>query len=368
MARDTRKIAIVSPFPPPYGGISVQAEKLCHLLAESGFHVIEIRTNVQIPRYLTFVSRIKGVRTLLRSFFFINDLRKALHKVDTVYILTGFFNFFFWVTYPALLLITLNNKKLVLSAHGGGAKQFFQKYGSLVRSILKKVDVITVPSNFLQDVFGEALGIETKVVPNIIDLSQFRFRIRYPVRSRLLVARNLEPLYNVSCVIRAFKKVHEHFPESALGIAGDGSERLYLERLVAELGLRDCVAFHGSVEHQKMQSIFDQYDILVNASNIDNLPTVILEAFACGLVVVSTKPGGIPYMVDDGVTGMLVSIGDCAALAEKIIHLVQNPDIALTLTQNAKTECDNYSAEHVRALLLPILENPYRKQSSLCRR
>ena len=326
------------------------------LLKGSGMSVVAVKTNADLPDSVRFVSEVKGLRTIVRLFCFLNSLHKILPQVEIVYFLTAFPNFFFWVTYPALILIKLHGKKVILSARGGEAKLFFQKYGLLVKPILKKVDAISVPSGFLRDVFAETFDMKATIVPNIADLNQFKHRQRKPVRPKLLVTRSLEEIYNVGCVIRAFKRVHDHFPDGSLGIVGDGSQRSALETLVAGLHLKDCITFHGRVEHSEIQDYYNQYDIFVNGSNVDNQPGVILEAFASGLPVVTTKAGGIPYMVEDGVTGFLVEKDDWSTLAERVIQLLKEPELALLLANNARIECQKYSWENVKTALIPLLE------------
>jgi glycosyltransferase involved in cell wall biosynthesis len=357
IVKQGRSIAIVSPFPPPYGGMAIQARKISFLLRESGFDVFEVETSPELPKGFGFIANIRGFRTLLKLFSFLYHLHKILPHVEAVYFLTGFFNFFFWVTYPALILIKIHRKRVILSARGGEAGKFFRRYGILVGPILKSVDTISVPSGFLRDAFKEILHIEPIIIPNISDLQQFSFRERFPVQPKLLTTRNLEKMYNVDCVIKAFKEVHHHFPESLLGIVGEGSQRKVLEKMVRNLGLADCVKFYGRVEHAEIQNLYDQYDIYINASNVDNFPGSILEAFASGLPVISTRAGGIPYMVKEGVTGLLVKMNDYAALAEKVVQLIREPDMALTLARNARDECQKYSWEHVKNVLFPLLEN-----------
>lgn len=336
--------------------MAIQAQKMASLLREGGFEVVTLRTNADLPDSLNFIARIKGLRTLLRAFLFLKNFHKVIPHVEVVYFLTGFFNFFFWVTYPALILTKIHGKRVILSARGGGARDFFHRYGVLVKPILNTVDTITTPSRFLQDAFVEAFNIKPVIVPNIADLMQFRFRERRSVAPKILTTRSLEEIYNVRCVIKAFKNVQECFPESELGIAGDGSQRAALEQLVIDLNLKDCVTFYGSVEHSKIQDLYDQYDIYMNASNVDNLPGAILETFASGLPVISTNPGGIPYMVENGKTGLLVEKNDCNALAERVIALLKDPELALRLSRNARKECERYSWEYVRKLLIPLLD------------
>lgn len=356
-------VILTSPFPPPYGGMAIQAKKLFKLLRESGFDVVAVRTNPEMPHFLKVLDRIAGVRTVARSMAFLINLQRALRSANVVYFLTGFFNFFFWVTYPGLILIKLNRTPVILNGRGGAAKEFFDTYGWLLKPIVGSVDAVTVPSQFLGDAFRDAFGIHATIVPNIADLDQFGFKERKSVRPYMLVTRNLEPIYNVSCVVEAFCIVRERYPHARLGIAGDGSERRALDDLVSAKGLKDSVVFYGSVEHGNIKKIYDEYDISVNASNVDNFPGTILEAFACGLPVVSTNAGGIPYLVKNGETGILVECGDYEAMADRVIELVERPKLATHLIRNGKEECKKYTKEYVKAGLLSLLEDIGRRST-----
>ncbi len=336
--------------------MAIQAEKLANLLCNDGFHVIKVKTNPGIPERIGFLSNFPGLRTLINVLLFLNYLHKSLPHSDVVYLLTGFFSFFFWVTCPALILIRLHGKRVVLSARGGAAEDFFRKYGRLIKPILRRVDVITTPSGFLKDVFRRALGTGSVVIPNVVDLTQFPFHVKHCFRPRLVVTRSLEEIYNIADVIKAFKIVHNHFPKARLGIVGDGTQRVKLQALATKVRLANNVIFYGEVQHQLVQELYAKYDIFVNASEIDNLPGAVLEAFASGLPVVSTNSGGIPYIVENGVTGLLVDVGDFRSLARKVIQLVNDPGFAAVLAKNARDKCREYSWEHVRSLLLPLFE------------
>jgi glycosyltransferase involved in cell wall biosynthesis len=342
--------------------MAIQAQKIAKMLEGKGFEVLLVKTNADFPSWLAFFQRIKGVRSILTLVFFLRDLSEKLKRSDLVYFLSGFFNFFFWVTFPALFLVKVHKKKIILSARGGGARAFFSKHHLLLRPIFKCFDNITVPSEFLKIVFSEFYNIHPIIIPNIADLKQFRFRERIPVGPRLLVTRSLEDIYNVSCVIRAFKEVCDIYPNSKLGIVGDGTQRISLESMVSDLGLSESVIFYGRVNHEAIQKLYDDYDIFVNASNVDNLPGTILEAFASGLPVVSSNAGGIPFMVQQNITGLLVEKNDHTTLASKVIELLENPQLASQLARNAFSECRKYSPEYVSSLLVPFLEYHLQRQ------
>jgi len=159
--------------------------------------------------------------------------------------------------------------------------------------------------------------------------------------------RNLYPLYNVACILRAFAKIQEKFPEARLIIAGDGSQRTMLEALARELKL-EHVEFRGRVAPHKMHELYDEAHIFLNSSNIDNMPGSILESFATGMPVVSTSAGGIRCIVAHEQTGLLVPRNDHDAMAAWAMHLLESPEIASSIARNAYEECAAYKWEAVR--------------------
>lgn len=335
--------------------MAIQALKLSHWLREAGFPVVAVATNQDFPASLRFTRRVPGLRTLINTLEFLRQLRQALRTSDVVYFLTGFFNFFFWITYPGLICCRLAGKPVVLSARGGAAADFFAKWRAILAPIMGRIELITTPSGFLQKAFEDAFGIAPVIVPNIADVNQFPFRQREVFAPKLIVTRSLDPIYNVGCVIRAFRKVKDKLPEATLTVVGDGSQREELEKLTEKLGLRDSVMFCGRVSHKRIQALYAAHDIAVNASNVDNLPGSILEAWACGLPIVSTRAGGIPYMIEDGVTGLLVEKNDSEALAARVLEILENPDLGRALAVNGRRACEKYSPEEVMRILSPLL-------------
>lgn len=348
-------VCLVSPFPPPYGGMAIQATKLVALLEDAGFVVLAVRTNTEFPARLAFLQKIPLVRTFVNTLLFLGNLHTSTRQSDVVYFLTGFFNFFFWITYPAIILCKMAGIPVILSARGGGAADFFARWKPLLAPVMRRVDLITTPSGFLQKAFIDAFGITPVIVPNIADLEQFRFRHRESLLPRFIVTRSLEEIYNVTCVIRAFQQIRACFPDATLAVVGDGSERQMLERLTTDLGLSSAVTFHGRVPHERIQELYDENDISINASNVDNLPGTVLEAYACGLPIVTTRAGGIPYIVEDGMTGLLVDCNDCDSLAKKAIELLGNPHLAQSLIENGRKECVRYERSQVSSVLVPLL-------------
>ena len=114
-----------------------------------------------------------------------------------------------------------------------------------------------------------------------------------------------------------------------------------------DLSLRN-VRFVGRVPPEHMPALYDEHDVWLNGSDVDNMPTSILEAYACGLTVASINPGGIPYIVEDGRTGRLVQCRDSEALAEAALEVIGNPALFAELTRNGLAQCANYTWDLVK--------------------
>ena len=168
-----------------------------------------------------------------------------------------------------------------------------------------------------------------------------------------MVTRNLEPMYNVKMALEAFGVVKERHPGARLDIVGSGAQEAELKRWVAEKGLED-VFFAGAVPNEEIARFLQAADILLNPSNVDNMPISLLEAFAFGVPVISTRVGGIPDLVGEEKAALLVEPGDYLRMAEKISELVKEPEKAKRLTAHAKDLCKDFTWDSVRSRLLEV--------------
>src|SRR5262249_12716272 len=151
---------------------------------------------------------------------------------------------------------------------------------------------------------------------------------------KLLVTRRLDPMYNVECVLRAFHAVQARYPEASLTVAGEGSEEQRLRAMVAQWAIPN-VTFSGNVQHADLPALYPRHDIAVHSSNVDNFPGALVEAASCGLPIVTTRAGGIQQMIRDGHNGLLVDLNDDAALAARVISIIENPALGRSLAFEA---------------------------------
>ena len=324
------------------GGQAVQAERLIrHLDNEPSVQVSFLPINPRLPGILRKLQSIKYVRTVTTSILYILNLLREVRKYDVIHIFSASYLSFLIAPTPAILVSKLYGKKIVLNYHSGEAEDHLQRWPRTTMPILGLVDKIVVPSEYLVRVFAK-FGVETCAIFNLIDLDRFEFRQRTPLQPIFLSNRNLEAHYGVDCVLRAFAYIQREIPDAVLTVVGDGSQREALENLANQLHLQ-CTTFTGRVEHDEIYWHYSASCIYVNASKIDNQPLSILEAFACGLPVVTTDAGGIPDIVTNEITGFVVPVGDYESLATAALKLLADERVVPGMTERARVECARYT-------------------------
>jgi glycosyltransferase involved in cell wall biosynthesis len=352
--RPTR-VCIVAASPRYVGGQSVQAELLLqHWRNDTQVQTRLVPIDPPIPRGLKWVDRVPGLRTIVRLPFYLHALWQGLKDADVAHIFSASYWSFLVAPVPAWFVARLLRKKVLIHYHSGEARDHLRRFRTAV-PVLKRVDLLVVPSRYLVDVFHE-FGLNTKAVPNIVDISQFSFRVRNPMRPYLVCTRGFHRYYSVDVVVRAFAEVQRSFPEARLDLVGGGPLEAEIRTLVKKLGISG-INFAGVAARQEIARLYDDADIFINASWLDNMPVSILEAFAAGTPVVSTAPEGIRYLVDHERTGLLSDVGDPSALARNVIRILEDAGLASRLAHNAHEESRHYSWETVRQQWLDVYDS-----------
>ncbi|HUR33054.1 MAG TPA: glycosyltransferase family 4 protein [Vicinamibacterales bacterium] len=349
MARLTAQlqVALVAPSLRILGGQAVQADRLLREWTnDPDVHAWLVPHNPRPPVGLRWATRVKYLRTLVTEATYLPLLFLELRRADVVHIFSASYSSFLLAPLPAILVARALGKPVVLNYRSGEAPDHLRR-SAIARWALRRVDRNAVPSRFLRDVFA-TFDIDSTIVANVIALERFPFRPRMPLRPRLLSTRNLDPLYNVACTLRAFAQVQRVHPEASLTLVGDGSERERLETLARALALRN-VTFAGRIDPSRIAAFYDEHDIYVQTPNLDNMPASVLEAFASGLPVVSTEAGGVPAILRHGEHGLLAPVGDDDAVARHLLHLLADPDHARALALAAYQTLQAYTWPHVRS-------------------
>ena len=323
------RILLICNYTPGVGGISGQVELLRKHLREEG-HVAD-----------TFST--KG--TIFQRLVLLHRVRKVARGYDVLHVhcCSG------WGFLPAVAGITAGlrlKKRVVLTYHGGGGEHFFGRHPRLVRYYLTRTDANIVLTGFLAETF-EKHRLPYTVIPNILEVDGHHFRLRDPLKPDYICTRAHEELYNIPCILRAFQKVQSELPEATLTLVGDGSQHTALMQMANNIGLRN-VTFTGHVDNHAIYRQLGQADILISTPTVDNMPVSLLEAMNAGLLVISSRVGGVPYMIDDGKTGLLFESDNDNELAGKMLWAVEHPAEVGTIIQQAHNTVNNYHWEKIR--------------------
>lgn len=350
------KIALVGPLPPPSGGMANQTRQLAWLLEQEGVSVELVQVN---PAYRPrWVGRIQGLRAAFRLLPYLFHLWRAAGRADLFHVMANSGWSWHLFAAPAVWIAKLRGKVVVVNYRGGEAEEFLARAIAQVQPTLRRVDIIIVPSGFLKKIFADREFI-AQIVPNIVDLSRFKpdpARKRNLAAPHIVVARNLEPLYDNTTALKAFCTVHEMIPGARLTIAGSGPERAKLDAMAKELGVADAVVFAGRIDNEHMPALYRDADLALNPSLADNMPISILEALASGVPVVSTDVGGIPFLVEDEKTALLVPPGNPERMAEAVLRLLLDESLRERLVQSGLNHAHQFAWESVRDQLFSAYE------------
>jgi glycosyltransferase involved in cell wall biosynthesis len=336
-----------------------QTQQLAELLRSEGLSVSLLQTNAAYrPQW---VSGLLFTRALFRLIPYLYELWQLTGRTDLIHIMANSGWSWHLFAAPAVWIAKLRKVPVVLNYRGGEADTFLAKSVRSVRITMRQTSALIVPSGFLQAVFAR-FNMPASIDPNIIDVVRFNNTApRRAIRRRLLVPRNLEPIYDNETAILAFSIVHRSYPDATLTIAGSGPLAESLSVLAETLGLGGAVIFAGRLDRDAMAQAYRAADIAINPSLVDNMPNSVLEALASGVPVVSTNVGGIPFIVKDEKTALLVPPKSPAAMAKAILRLMDDAALSDKLIDNGLVEVQKFTWPQV----WPILSEVYGKANHL---
>lgn len=345
------RVLLVGPLPPPAGGIANQTRQLAELLRGEGADVTVVQANA--PYRPAWISRVKVLRAVFRLLPYLLNLWRACGRADLVHVMANSGWSWHLFAAPAVWIASLRGTPVVVNYRGGEADSFLRRAGAWVRPTMRRATSLVLPSGFLLDVFARH-GMPGRIVSNIVDLDRFRPAPASGtdrVAPHLVIARNLEPIYGNDVALKAFALLTKQFPAVRLTVAGSGPEAAALVELTRQLGVHDRVSFTGRLDRDQMAALYRDAYLMLNPSRVDNMPNSILEALASGVPVVSTNVGGIPYIVADGRTAMLVPPDDPPAMAAAVGQVLSDEALRDRLVRNGVDEVRRYRWDAVRSEL-----------------
>ncbi len=229
-------------------------------------------------------------------------------------------------------------KPYVLTLHGGNLPRFAKRWPQRMRGLLAGARLVTTPSRYLQEQM-HPYREDLRLVPNGLDLSAYVFRQRSALQPKLVWLRAFHQIYNPSLGPKVVARLRREFPDITLTMIGpdrrDGSLPA-LRATARSAEVFDRIDLPGPVSKTEVPLWLDRNDIFLNTTNVDNSPVSVMEALACGLCVVSTLVGGIPYLLSDGQDSLLTPANDEKGMAEAVRRLLKDSALAARVSLHGR--------------------------------
>lgn len=198
-------------------------------------------------------------------------------------------------------------------------------------------------SNFLAT-RAHRLGIpkeKISVIPNGVDLSQIP-SAEGKIPHRVICVARLSWEKGLDYLIQAWPNILKNIPDATLAIVGEGAERVKLEKLIKELNISNSIELKGNLSHNQVLKELSKSEIFICPSLAEGLGIVFIEAQACGVPVIGTNVGGIPDVIQNNATGLLVASRDSVSITEAIIKLLTDKKLADQLSNKAQEMIKQY--------------------------
>jgi len=250
---------------------------------------------------------------------------------------------FWWASVCSRLLV-LHRIPFVAVLHGGALPKLAARAPGRVQRVLRRAARVCAPSRYLKAELAH-LSIEIEVVPNSLVIERYEFRARRTPSPKLVWLRAFSEGYDPLLAIQVLQELRGSYPNAELLMVGpdkgDGTFQRCVN-LVERQELSSFIRIVPGVPKVEVPEVLAGRDIFLNTTTVDNTPISVIEAMACGLCIVSTNVGGLPYLMTEGYDALLVPSGDSKRMAEAVLRVLEDPDLSERLSVNARKTVEGF--------------------------
>ena len=327
MTKNKPRICAVGVFLNEY---DIQLQTLLNLFSKNNIQYI--KTTYYKNKVLKFID--------IFSFLFINRKKyDVIHiQAHSGYNIISVIISIFWAK--------ILNKKIIVMYYGGDAKSYFSNHPYFYKLVFSRIDVVVVACNYMKSIFSDILKIDTKIIPHIINIEEWPNRLRSKSKGNLLWVRSFWDDYNPLMLLKVYKKIININPDFKLKIIGAG----YLEKEIKNfinINELNGIELLGRVSDSDLKSSYEWADVFINTTNIDNQPVTVLEAMTCGCAIVSTNPGGIPDIIEDGYNGLLCNTNDIDSMVDNVMSLHNDFELFCKLSKNGRLYINKHFSKKI---------------------
>jgi N-acetyl-alpha-D-glucosaminyl L-malate synthase BshA len=237
-----------------------------------------------------------------------------------------------------------------------------RSYSEIVSFSIQRSDGVTAVSESLKTDTNREFGIcDIRVIPNFVDCQSHRRRDQSPLRAQLAPAgqkivihvSNFRPVKRVTAVVEIFKQIRQAVPARLL-MVGDGPDIGEAMRLTRSLRLTEDVQFLG--DQEQVVPLLSAADLFLMPSAQESFGLAALEAMACEVPVIASRVGGVPEVIDEGVSGYLFAPDDLQGMADAGIRLLRDPVLHLRMAAAGRRRAEERFADRK---IVPMYEAYY---------
>ncbi len=239
---------------------------------------------------------------------------------------------------------------------GGNLPARLDKSPGLCKKLFQNAKTNVVPSKYLMEAFQKKNFDNLTYIPNTISIKNYLYKKREINSVKLLWVRSFSEIYNPTLAITIIEKLLEKKVDVHLCMIGpekDGSLALCKD-LAKQKQLP--IEFTGLLSKTEWIKYSENFNLFINTTNFDNTPVSVIEAMALGLPVISTDVGGVPYLISNNETGILVPKNNSEAFVEAILNLINEPDKVLKISEEARKQVESYDWEQVKLIWQKVLD------------
>jgi len=333
-----RTIVYIDNFLSEHGATPTTGVTLTKLFEQEGYKVVRAGTKIS---------------KRARLFEMLGTIRRNRSAIILIAVYSTSAFYFAWACAQLCRLLRV---QYIPCLHGGNLPQRISQNPGLCAQVFAHSYTNVVVSGYLQASLNQH-NWPCVLIPNSINITQYPFLHRTNVQPKLLWVRSFHHIYNPQLAIQLVKALAITYPTVTLTMVGpdkDGSLDA-CKKLADELGVSGNITFTGRLGVSEWVALSAQHDIFINTTKFDNLPVSVIEAMALGLPVVSTNVGGLPYLVNNGVNGLLVEPGGVEEFVTAIQKLLSDSGFTGSISASARTTAEKFSELQVMELWNKLL-------------
>ena len=262
----------------------------------------------------------------------------------------------FWYAFVCSQLARVLNIKYIPILHGGNLPNRLKNNPKLCQMVFANAYQNVAPSGYLKQAFENAGFTNVIHIPNSIEIDKYELKTRVELAPKLLWVRAFASIYNPEMAVKVLQQLQEKHPSASLTMVGpdkDGSLQTTKD-FADSIGV--AVNFTGQLAKEDWWKLASEHDIFINTTHFDNTPVSVMEAMTLGLPVVSTNVGGIPFLLSDNENALLVDDNDTKAMVESVQKLIENPEKAIFLANNARNFIEQMDWQVVKKQWADLLQ------------